>query len=282
MQLCCALTIWLNLKAGVSRDTANSVLKALQFILSTTLGLLQIALLAHGIPLQLPKLQIPQDIRTAYSNYTREPEIVRTPCCPKCYTLYPSLANMPDLCTAKVSKKSRIRCKAELWRTQRFGKEYKKVPKTTFNTQKFEPWLEWFLSRKTIEDSLEKAFRRTPAGPGEEMCDLQDSPRWKNLKSAGKDKYNLVFGVYIDWFNPRSNRLAGMFLDDGLLLTLTLRFRKTGFLWNNCSLLPKSSTRNSISTRECFHCGINTISKQAHRCCSVESTRSPYEDNSLI
>jgi hypothetical protein len=78
------------------------------------------------------------------------------------------------------------------------------------NTQEFDSWLEWFLSRKSIEDYLAKTFQSTPAADGEEMHDLQDSPRWKNLKSVGKDKYNLVFGVYIDWFNPRGNRIAGI------------------------------------------------------------------------
>jgi hypothetical protein len=31
IQLCSALVIWLNLKAGISRETANTFLKALQF-----------------------------------------------------------------------------------------------------------------------------------------------------------------------------------------------------------------------------------------------------------
>ncbi|KAJ6467268.1 hypothetical protein C8R45DRAFT_938628 [Mycena sanguinolenta] len=106
-------------------------------------------------------------------------------------------------------KKSRISCKAELWRTQHFGKESKQVPITTFNTQKFESWLEWFLSRKSTEDYLSQSYQRPAAADGEEMSDLQDSPRWKELKALG-DKYNLVFGLYIDWFNPRSNKLAGV------------------------------------------------------------------------
>ncbi|KAJ7750592.1 hypothetical protein B0H16DRAFT_1419782, partial [Mycena metata] len=207
IQLCSALIVWLNLKASVSRETANTILKALQFILNTALELFQVALLAQGIRVQIPKLRIPRDLRTIYRNYTKEPEIIRTPCCPKCYTLYPSLEKMPDTCTAKVSKKSRRYCKAELWRTQQFGKETKRVPITTFNTQKFESWLEWFLSRKSIEDYLAESYQRPSAADGEEMADLQDSPRWKKLKELG-GKYNLVFGLYIDWFNPRSNKMA--------------------------------------------------------------------------
>jgi hypothetical protein len=185
IQLCSALIVWLNLKASVSRETANTILKALQFILNTTLELLQVALIAQGVPVQVPKLRIPKDLRTIYRNYTKEPEIIRTPCCPKCYTLYPSLEKMPEKCTAKVSKKSRIRCKAELWRIQRFGTESKQVPITTFNTQKFESWLEWFLSRKSTEDYLAESYQRPAAADGEEMADLQDSLRWKKLKELG-------------------------------------------------------------------------------------------------
>jgi hypothetical protein len=104
IQLCAALLVWLNLKASVSRDTANTILKALQFILNTALQLLEAALGAQGIAVQLPKIQIPIDLQTIYRNYTKEPDIIRAPCCPKCYTLYPSLAKMPERCTAKVSK----------------------------------------------------------------------------------------------------------------------------------------------------------------------------------
>jgi hypothetical protein len=51
---------------------------------------------------------------------------------------------------------------------------------------------------------------------GAEMTDLQDSPRWKELKALG-DKYNLVFGLHIYWFNPRSNKLAGMWMEKFLV-----------------------------------------------------------------
>ena len=109
----------------------------------------------------------------------------------------------------KVSVKSTRMCKAPLWRVQHYGKEAKQVPITTFNTQKFELWLNWFLSRMSIEDYLEKSFNKTSPEEDEVMNDLQDSPRWNNLKSYRTSKYHLIFGMYIDWFNPLTNKIAG-------------------------------------------------------------------------
>jgi hypothetical protein len=133
-----------------------------------------------------------------------------------------------------------------------------------FNTQEFDSWLEWFLSRKSIEDYLAKTFQSTPAA-GEEMHDLQDSPQWKNLKSVGKDKYNLVFGVYIDWFNPRGNRMAGMLLNNqSVRFGIDTPFRKAGFLWHYCTLLPESPSRSSLLAGKSVHCGIDFITQQTN------------------
>jgi len=178
VQLCCNLVIWINLKAGLSRNTTNLVLRALQLIISTLLHLIQLALLAQGITAQLPPITLPRDIRTAYQHYSQEPQILRTPCCPKCYKLYPDLESTPEvtICTGKVSRNSRLRCKEPLWRTQRLGKIRKMVPKMYFNTQKLEPWLKWFLSRKPINDHLEETFRKPAPDPMDRMHDVQDSP----------------------------------------------------------------------------------------------------------
>ncbi|KAE9390228.1 hypothetical protein BT96DRAFT_946277 [Gymnopus androsaceus JB14] len=66
VNLCCTLVIWLNLKAGVSRETANIILKAIHFILSTIFNFLQVALALNGIHIKLPEIQIPHDLHTAY------------------------------------------------------------------------------------------------------------------------------------------------------------------------------------------------------------------------
>ncbi|KAJ6613026.1 hypothetical protein B0H10DRAFT_2050105, partial [Mycena sp. CBHHK59/15] len=66
-KLCCLLVAWLNLRAGVSRRSANIVLKALQFILVTALQLVFVVLQSAGFGnLLAPEFKLPKDIRTIY------------------------------------------------------------------------------------------------------------------------------------------------------------------------------------------------------------------------
>ncbi|KAJ6586552.1 hypothetical protein B0H10DRAFT_2095170, partial [Mycena sp. CBHHK59/15] len=66
-KLCCLLVAWLNLHAGVSRRSANIVLKALQFILVTALQLVFVVLQSAGFGnLPAPEFKLPKDIRTIY------------------------------------------------------------------------------------------------------------------------------------------------------------------------------------------------------------------------
>lgn len=209
----CTLTVWLHLKAGLSRSAANIVLSAISLILSTTLLLLKVSLLAAELNVTFPTVNIPSDVRTAYKHYFSEPEIDRTVCCPQCFSIFPgNYSDIPKTCQWKASPWSRP-CNTELWKTQNTQKGPKLVPKCLYSTQSFDAWLKHFLSRKVIDDGLHASFHqrnsRTPASFGGDMHDVQDSPAWKDLHNSGDSPHKLIFGLYVDWFNTFTNKIAG-------------------------------------------------------------------------
>ncbi|KAF8193318.1 hypothetical protein BJ912DRAFT_960656, partial [Pholiota molesta] len=101
----CLLVVWLHIRAHVSRSVANKLLRAIQFILTTTLSLVEAALGLSGINVLFSGIELPRDIRTAYQLYSIEPEIIRTACCPNCYSLFPQ--PIPERCQWKASPRSR-------------------------------------------------------------------------------------------------------------------------------------------------------------------------------
>ena len=215
VKLICVLAVWLHVKGGISRSRANIILQAVQLIVSAVISLLELSLLAAGITVNIPALKVPRDVRTAYRHYFSEPAIDRTVCCPKCFSIFlGNYADMPRKCTWRSSPRSRP-CNTELWEKQNTQKGKKWVPRCLYTTQSFDDWLQFFLSRKSVEDSLcltsTQRKARAFAPLGADMTDVQDSPAWKDLHGPEDSPYNLSFGMYIDWFNPYTNKLAGRY-----------------------------------------------------------------------
>lgn len=210
VQLCCTLVIWLHLRAGVSRATSNIILCSLKLIILTAFSLVSLAFrVAVGIELSLTAPEIPVDVRRALKLRQIEPELLRTICCPKCFWIYGNTA--PEYCTWRESPRSHP-CGAGLWETRQTGKGPIRVPKRLYTTQSFPDWLSFFLGCRIVEDALQKSFelfsnRHDLDG---EMRDVHDSPAWRRLHGQFSSPYNLVFGIYIDWFNPLTNRIAGL------------------------------------------------------------------------
>ncbi|KAG9226079.1 hypothetical protein CCMSSC00406_0004990 [Pleurotus cornucopiae] len=62
------------------------------------------------------------------------------------------------------------------------------------------------------------------------MWDIYDSPAWESLRGFLLSPYHLVFGMYVDWLNPFTNKIAGKVISCGaivlycLSLPLAVRF----------------------------------------------------------
>lgn len=243
VDLCIMFAAWLNLYVGVSRQNSSTFLKALQLILSTTIDVIFGVLRSSGIQIETPVLRIPRDIRTVYKEHNMEPDIIQTPCCPKCYTIYPS-GELPITCTWRRSRRAAV-CDAKLWKQRRTRKgELKDVPETVYSTQSFESWLHYFLGRSEIEDLLEQDYQqniqRQHTASSHWMRDIQDSPAWRGLGGFVLSRYHLVWSIYIDWFNPYTNKIAGMSISMYYMLRLVahLSNRKNCILWGDHFILP--------------------------------------------
>lgn len=213
MKMICLLVIWLHNRAGVSRSVTNKILQGLQLVISVTLSIVEAALSSSGFTVKLSSIKVPRDIHTAYQLHCPEPEIIRTACCPQCFSLYPR--PIPWQCQWKASPRSRP-CNTELWKLQNTQKGPKWVPQRLYTTQSFDSWLQFFLSRQDIEDCLHKTLQHRrnhpPAAFGASMNDIQESPAWNDLQGFIQSPYHLLFGIYIDWFNPHTNKIAGKFV----------------------------------------------------------------------
>ena len=91
LSICYLLAAWLSLHGGTSRETSNAMLRALNFIVSATVTIFMafIRSLGHDVP--TPTLQLVRDIRTVYKVCEVEPTIIRTPCCPTCFSTFPPM-----------------------------------------------------------------------------------------------------------------------------------------------------------------------------------------------
>jgi hypothetical protein len=95
------------------------------------------------------------------------------------------------------------------------------TPKRRFYTQSLREWLKFFLSRPGIEDIIDQSYQHKP-NPHVMGC-LWDSPAWQDLPgNFSMTPGNLTFNIYIDWFNPFTNKIAGKTVSAGIILATCL------------------------------------------------------------
>ncbi|KAJ3991699.1 hypothetical protein F5050DRAFT_1580963, partial [Lentinula boryana] len=218
------LVAWLILRAGVSHNTANIVLKALHFITATALELIYVALQSSGFNTARPSasVDVPLDIRTVYSKLELEPDIQRLFCCPTCFKVYPANTTLKK-CNYKRTPRAHA-CDTALWTYRHTKKGRIQIPRCLYTTTTFKSWLQYFLSRPSIDKCLHKTFstKTQHPVPQERMYDIQDSPFWHTIRPDLNSPYDLVFSVYVDWFNPLGNKQAGKQISCGAIVLYCL------------------------------------------------------------
>lgn len=212
--MCSTVLIWLRLCAGVSRSTFRKVAGALRLITAAAILLVAMVAGAVGVLHTVPNF-VPLDERTILQQLCLEPTILRTVCCPKCYTAY-RLDALPSNCSRKASPFAQA-CGEPLTRLRHTRNGPMHVPRALYSTQSFESWLSFFLSRAEIEKQLDKQYE--PRAADGAMHGIWDSPAWQSLPGAyTARKYNLVFSFYMDWFNPFGNKHGGKIVSCGAVM----------------------------------------------------------------
>ncbi|MBW0463475.1 hypothetical protein O181_003190 [Austropuccinia psidii MF-1] len=94
-------------------------------------------------------------------------------------------------------------------RTQHIQRNRK--PFSVFVTQDFSNWLKWFIpqSKNSSED-----WKLPITTTSNTIYDYQQSPAWVSFypkceQAKSSRKLQLAFSLFLDWFNPLSNKTAG-------------------------------------------------------------------------
>ncbi|KAI7948670.1 hypothetical protein MJO29_010335 [Puccinia striiformis f. sp. tritici] len=228
---------WLHLHGSLSMETCktarNFLLKVINKAQTTS----------HEAPLESI---IPKDIRTILKHQVNI-QIQQTVCCPTCFSLYDP-PNLPDRCPYRQTTKGRP-CNAPLFEVKKLfpGSSHQgkmqatrsclrpkqfptiSLPCSVFYSQNFKSWITWFLSLKDIESAIEDWAQELQQNPTDTLTDIQQGTAWKGLEWHQGPQYpdciHLVFSLFVDWFNPRGNKLAG-------------KQQSVGIITMNCMNLP--------------------------------------------
>ncbi|KAH9846544.1 hypothetical protein C2E23DRAFT_574361 [Lenzites betulinus] len=170
---------------------------------------------------------IPRDIRTALSRLKVEPETIRYATCPSCSQTYPPDPRSPDqpyppLCTFKETDKPI--CNAPLTQKVVHAPTSKRqtarttfVPLCPFPYRPLLSWIANLFTRQSAEQIVESAWTNSTPTPGSPCVDILQSPALRRFRGPDGNLYSiqpngavhLVFGLFVDWFNPGGNKQAG-------------------------------------------------------------------------
>lgn len=204
--VCYVLMAILHVMCGISLDDCAFFLPCVEVIV-------QMSSIRSGSTSRSSRL-LPRDPRTVLSCLKLSPDVLTFVSCPRCFALYPSDGEAPDVCSFKETITSKI-CGEPLIRFKTVGNTTTRVIAREYSHQILKTWLGKLLCRPGIEQLLDRdAFSEGLDHPyvdifsGDVLRQFSDSDGSTFLPSRPSEG-RYVFGLSVDGFNPFLNKQAG-------------------------------------------------------------------------
>ncbi|MBW0492141.1 hypothetical protein O181_031856 [Austropuccinia psidii MF-1] len=236
--------LWLHLFCNVSLESCKVAIKMI-------INIVNLALEHQNASSYIATIS--RDPRTLIRKADVDIDFTETICCQQCFSLYKSQRDTPLRCGYKEFSNSEC-CNQELFVQKIIYKANKDVgefghysapssiipstigtPRCVFVSQKISTWLTWLLSKsdteKVIDEWTESIQHDQEYGY---LSDIQHGENFKKIEWKDKpDSLKLALSLFVDWFNPRGNKLSG-------------KAETTGIFALSCLNLPPT-LRNKLS-----------------------------------
>lgn len=162
--------------------------------------------------------RLPIDVRTALRILDLEPDYTLYACCRSCFALYPpdltargDQSRYPLKCTHRPAPSAPM-CGEILTKENADGE---KKPIKSFAMQNINSWIAQLLCRPGVEEMISESWKKPS---GDRVNDMMQAPAVQRFLGPdnhtlfsvqGPSSYNLVFALFVDWFNPYGNKAAG-------------------------------------------------------------------------
>ena len=210
----------LRLIAGTSRHWSGVMLKAMRTtaILGFERGAAQ-----KGGARQVDFLSnFPVDSRTIIKRLELEPTVEVYVSCPTCWKHYASDMSVKVCISSEGSGAHAKTCGTSLIKV--YGGAERPLNRHAY--QRIDSWLQALLNRNGMEDLLDQSLLNQQNESGS-VDNVWGSRYWRTFLGPDKRPFtiqsgNLVMGLFIDWFNPFGNKIAGQHVSTGAIIMVVM------------------------------------------------------------
>ncbi|MBW0502105.1 hypothetical protein O181_041820 [Austropuccinia psidii MF-1] len=225
----------LYLKNGMSRDSIKD------FLLSEREKITSLGEKFNFDGLSIAK-EIPLSIEAILVHLGISMDFEKKIFCPECFSLYDltAMGHINKQCTSKfiqpfpssivkLGSLSRKECGSLLFKTDDKNDNSLGKPICTFTYQSLQKWLASHMWIPGFEKLLNSQNTHNSQTDPKVISDIWHSKIWHTFKSSPRSKQaftnrtgNLIFSLYVDWFNPFSNKGAAKSISIGSILLTCL------------------------------------------------------------